>query len=83
MPRATKKSIAPEPTTGEYSVQVIAEDILRVDFYGLCVPRATGEPGWACATFTYEQALGLSRVLANSALLVKPGTAPAKKTRKK
>lgn len=85
MARATKKSVEPEPTTGQYAIQAIDVDKLRVDLYGQCIPAATGEPtaGWGCAFLTYEQALGLARVLANGALLIKPVVEPTKKSKKR
>lgn len=79
--RATKSSTAPKPTTGQYAIQAVDVDTLRVDLYGQCIPVATGEPtaGWGCAFLTYEQAIGLAKVLTNGALLVKPGHESPKK----
>lgn len=82
--RATKKTVEPQHTTGQYAVQAVDVDKLRLDLYDQCIPAATGEPtaGWGCVFLTHDQAIGLAKVLTNGALLVKPGK-PAKKARKK
>lgn len=86
MARVTKKTLeSQEMSTGEYAIQAIDVDKLRVDLYDQCIPAATGEPtaGWGCVFLTHDQAIGMARVLTNGALLVKPRGAPAKKRGKK
>lgn len=85
--RGKKMALPEDRGTGQYAVQAVHEDKIRLDLLDTCIPSATGEPtdGWGCAFLTHDQALGLAKVLTRAALLVKPGGAkkPAKKTARK
>ena len=73
-----------EPPECEYEVHVIGTDNIRVDVYGLCIPRSTGEPvpGWGAGYLTNDQAVGLSKSLASAVARARPAAEKPKRGKK-
>lgn len=82
---AARRSVAASVVPGvEYEVHVIGTDNIRVDVYGLCIPRSTGEPvpGWGAGYLTNDQAVGLSKSLASAVARARPAAEKPKRGKK-